>query len=145
MKKVFTLILITFAAFEMALAGEIITMDIKQLPKKSQQFIANYFPNEQVKLIKIDKEFFSKEYEVKLSNNIELEFNDKGEWQKVDCGRNAVPQTIIPSFAKQYVEANFPGIIITETKRDGSKIKVELSNDVSIKFNRHGKVLEFDD
>ena len=47
--------------------------------------IANYvkekFPNTHI--VKIEKEIFNRE-EIKLSNGLELEFNSKGEYVKID-------------------------------------------------------------
>ncbi|MBO5382414.1 MAG: PepSY-like domain-containing protein [Bacteroides sp.] len=145
MKKVLSTLMMAFAAIQMSLAGNVVTMDVKMLPQESQQFIKNYFPNAKVNLITIDKGIFSTEYEVKLTRNVELKFDSQGNWKKVDCGHSAVPEGLVPAFAKQYVKANFPNERITEVKREGTRVKVELSNDVSIKFNKSGRVIAMDD
>lgn len=145
MKKVLSMFMMAFVAIQMTLAGNVVTMDVKLLPQESQQFIKNYFPNAKVNLITIDKGMFSTQYEVKLTKGVELKFDEKGNWKKVDCGHAAVPDGLVPAFAKQYVKANFPNERITEVKREGTRVKVELSNDVTIKFNKNGKVISMDD
>lgn len=145
MKRVLSLFIMAVVALQMAFAGNVVTMDAKKLPQESQQFIKNYFPSSKIDLIKIEKNIFSTEYEVKLTNNIELKFDGKGNWKKVDCGKRSVPEGLLPTFAKQYVKSNFPNERITEVKREGTRFKIELSNDVSIKFNKNGKVIEMND
>lgn len=145
MKKLLSMLVFAVLAMQVVVAGDVVTMNVKQLPQEAQQFIKNYFPNAKVELIKIDKGWITTEYEVKLENQVELEFDSKGNWSKVDCGRRSVPEGLVPGFAKDYVKANFPQARINEIKREGSRIKIELTNDVSITFNKNGKVVNMGD
>ena len=51
------------------------------IPKKIQNYVKNKFAN--TKIVKIEKGSFGK-YEVKLSNGLELEFDSKGNFKRVE-------------------------------------------------------------
>lgn len=144
MKKVLVVFAAIFACIQFSMAGDVITQDVMQLPLTARNFINRYFTNPQVSYIKIESEILqSKKYEVTLSDRTELEFDSKGNWLEVDCKKTAVPAALVPNFAKKYVEANFPGQIITkiENKRG---IEIELANNLSFRFNKKGKLVEMD-
>lgn len=145
MKRLFFMLAMVVATCQLADAGNVVTVDAKRLPEVAQEFIKSYFPGLKVKLIKIERELFSTEYKVELSNEVELKFDGKGNWKKVDCERRAVPKGLVPGYAKQYVAENFPNERITELKREGRHLKLELSNGVSMRFNKQGKVVGMDD
>ncbi|WP_373834434.1 PepSY-like domain-containing protein, partial [Bacteroides heparinolyticus] len=46
---------------------------------------------------------------------------------------------------QEYVKTNFPREIITKIERERSGMKIELSNDYSLKFNKKGKFVSIDD
>ena len=72
--------------------------------------------------------------------------NKKGAWTKVDCqGMTAVPAAIVPAAMQQYVNANFPGCVITKIDKERYGYEIELSNDVDLKFNNQGQIIGFDD
>lgn len=145
MKKVLVVFAAIFACIQFSMAGDVITQDVMQLPLTARNFINRYFTNPQVSYIKIESEILqSKKYEVTLSDRTELEFDSKGNWLEVDCKKTTVPAALVPNFAKKYVEANFPGQIITkiENKRG---IEIELANDLSFRFNKKGKLVKMDD
>ena len=74
---------------------DIVTQDKSRLPQPAQDFIATYFPTEEVDFIKIDKEL-STTYEVRFASGTELAFDKNGDWIEVDCKQSAVPEDIIP-------------------------------------------------
>lgn len=145
MKKVFLVLTMVLVAVQFSCAGDVITQDRNQLPLVARNFINRYFVKPQISYIKIESEIMeSKKYEVLLADRTELEFDKKGNWIEVDCKKKAVPAALVPDFAKKYVEMNFPNEIITkiENKRG---TEIELSNDLSFRFNKKGKLVEVDD
>ena len=42
MKRVLSVFIMAVAALQMAIAGNVVTMDVKKLPQESQQFIKKY-------------------------------------------------------------------------------------------------------
>lgn len=146
MKKVLSTLFLALVALQFAFAGDVITQDVKQLPLAARNFINQYFSKPQISHIKIESEILqSKKYEVLLTDRTEIDFDSKGNWLEVDCQKSAVPEALVPASVKEYVKVNFPREIITKIDRKGSGLEVELGNDYSLKFNKKGKFVSFDD
>lgn len=145
MKKFLALLFMAFLTIQATFAGDVITQDAKQLPLVARNFINRHFTRPQISYIKIDSEFLSKKYEVVLSDRTKIEFDGDGEWEEVDGKSNAIPTTIIPAHIKQYVEANYPGVSFTKIERDRGEVEVELSNRLSLTFNKKGQLIDIDD
>ena len=109
------------------------------------KFVQQYFP--QADVIFVNSEW--DEYEVRLSDGTQLEFNRSYEWKKIDCEHSntysAVPAELIPEQISTYVKTNFAdqSIIKIEKKRRGWEI--ELSSEIEIKFNKNFVVTKIDD
>lgn len=145
MKKFLALLFMAFLTIQATFASDVITQDAKQLPLVARNFINRHFTRPQISYIKIDSEFLSKKYEVVLSDRTKIEFNGDGEWEEVDGKRNNIPTTIIPAHIKQYVEANYPGVSFTKIERDRGEVEVELTNRLSLTFNKKGQLIDIDD
>ena len=124
---------------------DIVTQDKNRLPQQAQDFIATYFPTEEVSYITIDKEMVNTTYEVKFVGGTELSFDKNGEWSEVDCQRAAVPEGIIPTVIANYVRQNFSNEIITQIEKDKRQYEVHLSNGLELYFNRQGEYVGADD
>lgn len=144
MKKILSILVLAMVAVQFAFAGDVVTHDSKKLPAAASNFISQYFSKPQISYIKIDSEFFSKTYEVILTDRTEIEFDKKGNWMEVDCKKSAVPAALVPAFVKNYVKSNFPHQIITKIERKNG-VEVELDNDFSLKFNKKGQLVDIDD
>ena len=115
---------------------------VGQLPAAAKTFVQANFPAK--KIIYAEKDWNS--YECRLNDGTKIEFNKKGAWKKVDCqGMTAVPAAIVPAAMQQYVNANFPGCVITKIDKERYGYEIELSNDVDLKFNNQGQIIDFDD
>ena len=127
-----------------ALAGDRI-IPVNQLPEAAQKFVQATFPGHTISYAKIDKDLFSKSYEVRLDNGFEIEYDKDGTWYKVDCKHSAVPAGIIPASIAEYVKNSFPGTHITKIDKKRRGYEVELSNDLDLKFNSSGQFIRIDD
>lgn len=146
MKKILSIIVMAVIAIQFASAGDVVTKDEKQLPLAARNFIKQHFTNPHISYIKIDNELLKgKEYEVVLTNGTEIDFNNKGEWIEVDCKKEVIPPSLVPAYIKEYVSTNFKTNFITQIKREHGGMEVELNNDLSLKFNKKGKLIEIDD
>lgn len=146
-KRIFSTILLAVGIMLNVAAQETITQDITQLPATARSFVEQYFAQQPVSHIKIDNEMFEQsKYEVVLQDRSEINFDKKGKWIQVDCKRQAVPDALVPDFVKTYLSRNWPSQIITQIERQSrGMIEVELANDISITFNKKGKMVKMDD
>ena len=112
---------------------------------KITKFVGQYFPKSNILMVNTEWD----EYEVRLSDGTQLEFNRSCEWKKIDCEHSSVyptvPSELIPEQISTYVNTNFAdqGIVKIEKKRRGWDI--ELSNELEINFNKNFVVTKIDD
>ena len=81
-----------------------------QLPATAQTFINQTFPGATIMYAEID----DGKYEVHLNDGTEINFDRKGNWDKVDCKLKAVPAHLIPATIASNVETQFSGTVITK-------------------------------
>ena len=99
MKKTFltTFLSIVFAMVAVACHGsDEKEIGYTELPVQAQQFVKQYFPSATYSRIEKEKDHGQWEYEATLSDGTKIDFNDKGEWESVDCKFSALPSGIIP-------------------------------------------------
>lgn len=145
MKKLLFSILLTAIAFSLGACTDVKPIGFDQLPQNAQTTIKNYFNKEEVLLVTIDKDNLLTEYEVKLKDNTELEFDRNGNLIKIDSQQKKVPDGLIPEKALAYVNANYPDAFITEWGKDDLRWKAELNNGLELVFNNNGEFLRYDD
>lgn len=116
-----------------------------ELPEVSQQFITDHFSGAEVSFAKVETEFLDKEYKVVLADGTKLEFNRRGNWEKVDCKYGAVPEEIVPRPILDYVAQQFAGHRITCIECERREYEVELDNGFELKFDLEGRLIDFDD
>lgn len=146
--KSFVKILVAIAAFFatstfVSCRDVIITPD--KLPAAAQAFIKEYFPDNAISFAKKDVEVSKTTYEVTLMDGTEINFNSKGEWDKIECRRAPVPATLVPAPIAEYVQASFPGQIITKIDKERYGYDIELGNDLELKFSKNGRLMNIDD
>ena len=117
----------------------------EQLPAAAKAFIANTFPGQEISYAKVDTDFASKTYEVCLNSGIEVEFDKCGTWDKVDCNYNAVPAHLIPASIAMYVKTQFADATVVKIDKDRNGYNVELSNELELRFNKHGQLIDIDE
>lgn len=146
MKNLLSILLLTLLSLQFACAKDIITQDEKRLPENARNFIEKFFPEAEISYIKIDKDILEPtKYEVLLTDRKEIQFDKNGNWTEIDCQKEAVPASVIPENVATYVKQHFPNEIITQIERKGRYTEIELGNDLSLKFNKNGKLVQLDD
>ncbi|KFF09715.1 PepSY-like domain-containing protein [Flavobacterium hydatis] len=114
------------------------------LPLKAQTFLKTHFTGQEPTYILEDKETFSKDYKVQFANNIEVEFDAKGNWEEVDGNHAEIPISIIPKNIVSYVKSNFANTIITKIDKGTWGYEVNLSNGLELEFNSKGNFIRID-
>ena len=109
------------------------------------KFVGQYFHKASVLLVNAEWD----EYEVRLSDGTQLEFNRGSEWKKIDCEHSSiyrtVPTELIPDRISSYVNTNFAGQSITKIEKKRRGWDVELNSELEIKFNKNFVVTKIDD
>lgn len=115
-----------------------------ELPISAQTMISSHFKGRTVIFAKREQGVTTTGYEAVLSDGTQIEFNRNGEWTEVDCGRSAVPSTVIPKEIAAYVKKHFATESICQIEQYRKIYEVELTNGIEIKFNRKFKVTEIE-
>ncbi|MCC9073166.1 PepSY-like domain-containing protein [Flavobacterium sp. F-65] len=115
------------------------------LPASAQTFLKTHFSGQEPTYIVEDKEMFSKDYKVQFANNVEVEFDGKGNWEEVDGNHQAIPTTVIPKKIMAYVNTHFANTSITKIDKGTWGYEVNLSNNLELEFNSKGNFIRIDD
>lgn len=143
MKKMFV-VMATLLLTLMACADEHEMVKYSELPASAQSFIQKYYAASDVSYVELDREGFTKEYNVYLKSGVEMEFDAQGNLLSIDCGRMSVPEGIIPSLIVDYVNLHHPSERIVEYQVEYRRLKVGLSNDWELMFDMNGNSLAVD-
>lgn len=119
----------------------------EELPVVSKTFIGEYFESAKIISTIKDTENSGLEYEVKLDNGVDINFDSEGLWQEVEARNDkaALPNTafILPSIV-EYVTVNYPTVGINGIDREVNGFDIELTNDVDLEFDREGNFVRID-
>lgn len=113
----------------------------EKLPAQAKQFIAAHFNGADV--LSVRKDGF--QYDAVLFDGTELEFRHSGQWIKVDCGLNPLPEGILPANTAKYLAAKFPMNFATHVKYEHKRYEVELNNELDLVFDKNGNFMGADD
>ncbi len=113
----------------------------EKLPAQAKQFIAAHFNG--VDVLSVRKDGF--QYDAVLFDGTELEFRHSGQWIKVDCGLNPLPEGILPANTAKYLAAKFPMNFATHVKYEHKRYEVELNNELDLVFDKNGNFMGADD
>ncbi len=125
-------------------AGDLV-VPTSQLPAAATTFVKTNFPGQTIAYAVLDREFSGTRYEVCLNNGVELDFDKNGTWDKVDCNYDPVPAQLVPASIANYVKANFADASIVKIDKERYGYDIELSNDLELKFNKKGQLMNIDD
>ena len=140
MKKLVFLLVCLFTLQTVARADDDKPIQVTQMPQQAQQFIKQHFADSKVALAKMESDFFYKSYEVIFTNGDKVEFDNKGNWEEVNCKYSAVPAAIIPAT----IQNNYPDAKILKIERDKKDYEVKLSNRTELKFDLKFNLIDID-
>lgn len=116
----------------------------EEYPQEITSFVAKHFPNSDIVSIKEEKETRKTEYEVKLRNMEELEFDGDYKIKSIEA-KSELPNSVIPEKIREYVAKNYPQNKIEEWKRKRKGQEIELDNGLEILFDFDGNFIKLDD
>lgn len=117
----------------------------QDLPQNVRTFLTEHYPNIQISKYEVKTSLDGKKYEVKLNNGVEVEFYNDGNWKEIK-DYNGVPDVLVPTKVKTYVNQNYKNIKIEslDKKSEKNKMKVDLLNGVDLEFDMDGNFLRID-
>ncbi|MBX7489865.1 PepSY-like domain-containing protein [Helicobacter turcicus] len=107
------------------------------MPQNSQNFIKTYFSNVQIGLV--EKSF--DDYQVKFTNDLEVEFAKDGDWREV---KSYVPLTntnFIPREVMNCVKGKYATAKIMEIKKNYNGYEVKLDDQKELIMDKTGNLL----
>lgn len=144
MIKKILFVLLAVCTILSAMADNEKPIDINLLPAKAQEVIRTHFKEKTIALAKMDTSIFEKSYDVIFTDGDKIEFSRSGEWQSIKCRKDNVPVRLIPTEIRNYLNKNYPNVDVKSIEKEKDKTEVELSNQISIKFNKDFKVIDID-
>lgn len=113
------------------------------LPQEISTYLESHFPENKVVQATVDKELFSKSYEVILKDNTTLKFNSKNKITDIEA-TSKLPNSVIPIQILDYVKTNYPNEVITDWELEDKNQQVELDNGITLEFTMEGEFLRID-
>lgn len=123
--------------------GDIISDDPtgKRLPSSAKAFLNKHYPDKAIIAIVNDVDG---DYDVRLEENTEIEFDRKGNWFEIKIAKSQrLPESVLdllPKKINQYIENNYPEQFIRriEKKSYGYRVKLNKPNNVELSFSKSG-------
>ena len=112
------------------------------IPVPAQEFIKEYFPKSTVVLVEMDADDEGKEYCAWLNDGTKVEFDLQGEWKRVSRNKTGVPSRLVPPVITEYVKTIYPQDIISKLSKKSYGYKIELSDDMDLRFDPQGNFIE---
>ena len=106
------------------------------VPVQATAFIDQYFPESSVVLVEIENDEGTREYSVWLNDGTKIEFDVQGNWKRVGRNKTGVPSILIPDTIMQYVKTHYPNNVVTKFSKKEYGYKLELSDDMDLRFNK---------
>ena len=144
MKKIFLAIACVFSLVTSACADNYQPIERTQLPEKAQTFLATYFPEAKVSLVRKEIDVLELSYDVIFTDGSKVEFDRKGNWTEVDCLTQPLPTGIVPEAIGKVIGAHYPETQVTKIERDDREVEVKLTNRVELTFNKHLQLIDID-
>ena len=148
MKK-FIVFLTAAVAGIIALSGcEEVKINENRLPETARTFIRQNFPHTTILSAEKEKEDGVKQYNVRLADGTEIEFDAKGNWKSIECEFSVLPEAALLPTISEYIVENYPGSKAYKIDRKYGGYEVEITapsgspqpgSDIGLIFNAFGE------
>lgn len=124
--------------------------DESAIPNEAKSFIAKYYPGQSV--VSVEKNFIRTEYDVRLSNGVDIEFNSKGKVRDIEApGSTVLPDAVVKALlpAKAYKHLADNGlkgqVDEISVRRTGYEVSLLIDNPDEVVYDIAGEFVSFDD
>ena len=120
----------------------------KRLPETARTFIQKNFPHTTILSAEKEKEDGVKQYNVRLADGTEIEFDAKGNWKSIECEFSVLPEAALLPTISEYIAENYPGSKAYKIDKKYGGYEVEITapsgspqpgSDIGLIFNAFGE------
>lgn len=129
------LLVVCMAAFALTSCDDEKRIDFGDLPGTAQTFISTYFGDIEVISIIREKDDGTKNYDVRLSDGTEIEFDANGDWTSVECFFSELPAGILPAAVTDKVQELHPDGYVNGVDKELGGYVVEVTAADGINWN----------
>ena len=132
--------LVSAIAFLFTFAGcEEVKINENRLPETARTFIRQNFPHTTILSAEKEKEDGVKQYNVRLADGTEIEFDAKGNWKSIECEFSVLPEAALLPTISEYIAENYPGSKAYKIDKKYGGYEVEII-DVTEKLQKASSV-----
>ncbi len=102
-------------------------IDFADLPSQARSFVETYFPDVDILSVIQEKDDGRKEYQVKLSDGTDMEFDEAGAWISIECYFSPLPEGILPANVTAKVDELHPEGYINGVDKELGGYVVEVT------------------
>lgn len=117
-----------------------IPVPISSLPQSIANYVSANYPGETI----VWAEWDDDEYEVYLSNGLELYFDINGNFLYADQDDIDIAPADLPANILNYIQQNHPGLTIVKAELDDNVYEVYMSNGMELYFGVNGNFIGMD-
>lgn len=139
MKKLVSIALCMLTLTACADEKKVITLEA--LPQAALNILTQHIQKENVLLVTQEGNGRWAEYEVRMNDQSDWEFDGQGSLEKVEI-RGGVPADLIPAAILSQVRVSYPNAIVIEYNIDRHDQEVKLNNGIELTFSFAGKLLK---
>lgn len=133
--------------FALCAFGMFAQTDSKNLPATAKDFIQQNFSSNTVEGVEENSKWqiwADDKYEVKLSNGIELDFDENGNIIEIDSQKDAIPMSALPSAIATYLKENYPDSQVIGWEKEKKSQEIELLDGTELEFDGQGNFRKID-
>ena len=131
--------LLIFAATALTGCDDEKSIKYGDLPQQARHFVETYFPGVETAAIIKEKDDGRTTYDVQLADGTDIDFNENGEWESIECLFTTLPDGILPQTITNDITARYPGAkvhgadrkfggyVVDLNKADGTPLEVRYS------------------
>lgn len=120
-----------------------VILTANEIPSEIKTYVTTHFPNNSITRAIKETENNVVSYELHLTENIELNFNDAFEITEID-GTSKLPDSVIQPAILDYVTLTYPNNFITDWELENDHQQVELDDETELEFTLNGEFIRID-
>lgn len=110
---------------------------VSSLPASILEYTASSYPDLNITQAELD----DNEYEVYLSNGLEVIFSLDGVFLGWEADNAIIANSVLPASVLEYIQQNYPTATIDDAEMNSQYIEVEFFNEVELYFDLMGNFL----